>query len=234
VTRSLRGLADSQRPGSVADRFRQRRFLEFRELVDALPGRVRILDVGGTTSFWERVGYAGNDRVEIVLVNLVAQDPPHVNITAEVGDATDLSRFPDDAFEVAVSNSVIEHLPTLELQARMAAEMRRVGRRAYLQTPNRYFPVEPHYLFPFFGILPLRVRAFLLRRMNLGWHQRQRDPAAALADVRSIRLLTGSELRALFPTARIVRERLLGLTKSYIVLDGWDEPQGTSAHRSHA
>ena len=234
MTRSLRGLADSQRPGSVADRFRQRRFLEFRELVDSLPGRVRILDVGGTTSFWERVGYAGHDRVEVVLVNLVEQDAPHDNITAEVGDATDLSRFPDDAFEVAVSNSVIEHLPSLELQARMAAEMRRVGRRAYLQTPNRYFPVEPHYLFPFFGVLPMRVRAFLLRRMNLGWHRRQRDPAAALADVRSIRLLTGTELRGLFPTARIVRERLLGLTKSYIVIDGWDEPQRSPAHRSHA
>lgn len=234
MTRRFRGLADGQRPGSVADRFRQRRFAAFRDLVDALPGRVRILDVGGTTGFWERVGYAGHDRVEIVLVNLVEQDPPHDNITAQVGDATDLSRFPDDAFEVAVSNSVIEHLPTLELQARMAAEMRRVGRRAYLQTPNRFFPVEPHYLFPFFGVLPIRVRAFLLRRLNLGWHKRQRDPAAALADVRSIRLMTGGELRRLFPAGRIVRERLLGLTKSYIVLDGWDEPQGSPAQRSQA
>ena len=234
MTRSLRGFADSQRPGSVADRFRQRRFAAFRELVDALPGPIRILDIGGTPGFWERVGYAGHDRVEIVLVNLVEQDAPHDNITAQVGDASDLSRFADDAFEVAVSNSVIEHLPTFELQARMAAEMLRVGRRAYLQTPNRYFPVEPHYLFPFFGILPIGVRAFLLRRMSLGWHKRQRDPAAAVADVRSIRLLTGSELRRLFPAARIGRERLFGLTKSYIVLDGWDEPQGSPAQRSQA
>jgi len=234
MTGRLRTLADSGRPGSVADRFRQRRFVMFRELVDALPGRVRILDVGGTTGFWERVGYAGHDRVEVVLVNLIDQDARHDNITAELGDATDLSRFADDAFEVAVSNSVIEHLPTLELQERMAAEMRRVGRRAYLQTPNRHFPVEPHFLFPFFGILPMRVRAFLLRRMDLGWHKRQPDPGAALADVRSIRLLSGGELRRLFPGARIVRERALGLTKSYIVLDGWDEPQASAAHRSQA
>jgi hypothetical protein len=89
-------------------------------------------------------------------------------------------------------------------------------------------------MFPFFAILPMRVRAFLLRRMDLGWHKRQRDPATALADVRSIRLLTGSELGRLFPAARIVRERALGLTKSYIVLDGWDEPQPSAAHRSDA
>ncbi len=168
------------------------------------------------------------------MVNLIDQDARHDNITAEIGDATDLSRFADDEFEVAVSNSVIEHLPTFELQERMAAEMRRVGRRAYLQTPNRHFPVEPHFLFPFFGILPMRVRAFLLGRMDLGWHRRQPDLAAALADVRSIRLLTGGELRRLFPEARIVRERALGLTKSYIVLDGWDENPASAAHRSHA
>ena len=232
MTGRLRTLADSRRPGSVGDRFRQRRFVLFRELVGSLPGRVRILDVGGTTDFWERVGYAGHDRVEVVLVNLIEQEPPHHNITAQVGNATDLSRFADDEFEVAVSNSVIEHLPTFELQARMAAEIRRVGRRAYVQTPNRYFPVEPHYMFPFFGILPMRVRAFLLGKMDLGWHPRQRDPAAALADVRSIRLLTGGELRRLFPAARILRERALGLTKSYIVLDGWDESQPSGVDRS--
>jgi hypothetical protein len=89
-------------------------------------------------------------------------------------------------------------------------------------------------MFPFFGILPMRMRAFLLRRLDLGWHKRQPDPAAALADVRSIRLLTGGELRQLFPSARIVRERLLWMTKSYIVLNGWDESQGSAASRSQA
>jgi hypothetical protein len=117
---------------------------------------------------------------------------------------------------------VLEHLPTPELQARMAAEVRRVGRRVYLQTPNRYFPLEPHFLFPFFGILPIGVRAFLLQRFDLGWHKRVPDRAAALEDVRSIRLLTGSEMRRLFPGARFENERFLAVTKSFIVLDGWD------------
>lgn len=222
MTARLRGLADGRRPGSVADRFRQRRFVRFRELVDALPRPVRILDVGGTTVFWERVGYAGHDGVEIVLLNLMEQPAPHGNMSSTVGDAADLTGFGDDAFDVVVSNSVIEHLPTLELQGRMAAEVRRVGRRVYLQTPNRFFPLEPHFLFPFFGVLPMRVRAWLLQRMDLGWHPRRPDPAEALADVRSVRLLTGSELRRLFPGARFENERLLVFTKSFIVLDGWD------------
>ena len=48
MTARLRGLADNRRPGSLADRFRQRRFELLRGLVDALPRPVRILDVGGT------------------------------------------------------------------------------------------------------------------------------------------------------------------------------------------
>lgn len=222
MTARLRGLADGRRPGSAADRFRQRRFIRFRQLVDALPRPVRILDVGGTTVFWERVGYAGHDGIEIVLLNLMEQPAPHANMTSTVGDAADLSAYGDDVFDVVVSNSVIEHLPTLELQGRMAAEVRRVGRRVYLQTPNRFFPLEPHFLFPFFGVLPMRVRAWLLQHMDLGWHPRRPDPDEALADVRSVRLMTGAELRRLFPGARFEDERFLVFTKSFIVLDGWD------------
>ncbi len=225
MTARLRGLADGRRPGSAADRFRQRRFARFRQLVDALPRPVRILDVGGTTVFWERLGYAGDREIEVVLVNLVEQSSSYANITATVGDAADLSAFADDAFDIVVSNSVLEHLPTPELQARMASEVRRVGRRVYLQTPNRYFPLEPHFLFPFFGILPIRIRAFLLQHLDLGWHKRVPDRAAAVRDVRSIRLLTGSEMRRLFPDARFENERFLAVTKSFIVLDGWDLPE---------
>ena len=118
-----------------------------------------------------------------------------------------------------------ENTEVSELQARLAIEARRVGRRLYLQTPNRYFPLEPHFLFPFFALFPINVRAFLLQHFDLGWHPRQPDRRAALREVRSVRLMTGRELRRAFPGARIERERILGLTKSFIVLDGWD-PQG--------
>ena len=86
--------------------------------------------------------------------------------------------------------------------------------------------MEPHFLFPFFGILPMNVRAFLLQHFDLGWHKRVPDRAKALEDVRSIRLLTGSEMRRLFPGAHFEDERVLVFTKSFIVLDGWDLPEG--------
>ena len=106
----------------------------------------------------------------------------------------------------------------------MAREIRRVGRRFFVQTPNRHFPVEPHFVFPLFQFLPLTLRVQLLRRFSLGWVPRMPDPAKARAFVRSIRLLTGDELTGLFPGAAIHRERVCGLTKSFVVHGGFDAP----------
>ena len=69
---------------------------------------------------------------------------------------------------MAFSNSVIEHIPP-PLQQDFANEISRVARRYFVQTPNRYFPIEPHYQFPFFQFLPRSLRQALNRRFTLGW-----------------------------------------------------------------
>ncbi len=229
--RGLRSLADNRRAGSLADQLRQRRFALFERLLASLPEPRRILDVGGTPGFWEARGYGSRTGTEIVLFNLVAFETTHGNMTSLVGDAADLSRFADGSFEVVFSNSVIEHLETLERQQRMAAEIRRVGRRYFLQTPNFWFPLEPHFLFPGFQFLPVRIRVGILRRFGIGHYRRTPDAAAAEQAIRLIRLMKGRELRTAFPGGRFWRERFLGLTKSFIVYGGWgdqdlDEPSG--------
>jgi hypothetical protein len=218
----LRRLADSRRPGSLANRFRQRRFALFESLIAGLEPPIRILDVGGTPSFWENRGFVDRPGVTIVLVNLVEQETSHPSLRAVVGNAADLSEFDDHSFDVAFSNSVIEHLETLDRQHRMADELQRVARRYFVQTPNYFFPLEPHFLFPGFQFLPLRLRVALVRRFALGHYPRKPDRAAAEATVREIRLMTGSELRKAFPGGTLWRERILLLTKSFVVYGGWD------------
>jgi 2-polyprenyl-3-methyl-5-hydroxy-6-metoxy-1,4-benzoquinol methylase len=149
-------------------------------------------------------------------------DVTRANFTSVAGDAADLSRYAAASFDVVLSNSVIEHVETYERQAAMASEVQRVGRRFFVQTPNRWFPLEPHFLFPFFQFLPLEMRVLLLGRFDLGWHKRVRDKRAARAEVLSIRLMSGAELRRLFPGATMYRERFLGVTKSFVVYGGWD------------
>jgi hypothetical protein len=222
--RVLRRLVNSRDPGSYANRLRERRFALFRSLLAQLTPPFRILDVGGTPTFWQLRGADIPGSPAVTVLNLEPQPSDDPRIETTVGNACDMSQIPDDAFEVVFSNAVIEHVETLENQRRMADEIRRVGRRYFVQTPNKRFPLEPHFLVPGFQFLPIRFRAWLLRRMALGWYARTADPAEAEAKVRMIRLMTEHEFRSVFPEATIYREKVLGLTKSFIAYGGWDRP----------
>jgi hypothetical protein len=145
----------------------------------------------------------------------------HSGFTSVVGDATDLSLFADDAFDVVFSNSVIEHVGDLDMQRRMAQEVQRVGRRYFVQTPNYYFPIEPHYLFPGFQWMPLEWRAWLLHHFDMGWSKRKATREEARQSVGSVRLLRKGEFTSLFPEAHVYDEKVYGLTKSFVAYGGW-------------
>ena len=219
--RLLRNLADSGRAGSAASRFRRRRVEWFESLLAEVPPPRRIVDVGGMPEFWERHGFAGRPDVEILVLNLFAQASSAPNIRCVVGDATAMPELGDGSLDVAFSNSVIEHVGSLEQQRRMAAEVRRIAQRYFVQTPNRNFPIEPHFLLPGFQFLPYRLQVGLLRTFPIVWNERIRDRARAEALVSEIRLMAAAELRACFPDARIAREQFLGLTKSFVAYGGW-------------
>jgi len=194
----------------------------FRALVSTLPRPLKILDVGGTEAFWRQMGFSEELGVTIVILNIAAVRVTARNFTAVLGDARRMSAFGNQAFDVVFSNSVIEHVGSYNDQAQMAGEICRVGKRYFVQTPNRFFPIEPHFLFPFFQFLPESFQALLVSHFALGWYRRATSRTAALEAVRSVRLLTERELRELFPGSSLWRERLVGLTKSFIVYGGWD------------
>ncbi len=219
--RLFRRIVDSKNPNSVGNRLRERRFALFRTLLEGVPPPVRILDVGGTPTYWQLRGRDLPGAPSVVVLNLQAQATGDSRVQTVVGNALDMHEFDDDSFDVVFSNSVIEHVETFENQRCMADEIRRIGRRYFVQTPDKRFPLEPHFLVPGFQFLPIQVRAELLHRMPLGWYARTTDRASAERAVRLIRLMTENEFRAVFPEATIYRERVLGLTKSLIAYGGW-------------
>ncbi|HEX8372078.1 MAG TPA: methyltransferase domain-containing protein [Chthoniobacterales bacterium] len=217
----LRNLANGWRPGSPAANLRRKRFAFFLSLLETLPGPVDVLDLGGQEAFWRVTGTDSPLIRSITLVNLWEEKVTLPKLHSTVGDARQLSAYGDQSVDVLFSNSVIEHVGSLREQQRAAGEMRRVAKRYFVQTPNRHFPLEPHFLVPFFQYLPTRLRASFHHRFNLGWWERQPDYWEALAEVESIRLLSEAELRHLFPQASVFRERLAGLTKSLVAYDGF-------------
>jgi len=221
TTARLQGLANDGSPTSLSHRLRERRFRMFDQLAATLPRPLRIIDLGGTNEYWERRGWAGRDDVEITLVNLGPQERRHENLHPVIGDATDLSDHADGAFDIAFSNSVIEHLFTFDNQASMAREVRRVARAYWVQTPNFWFPIEPHFLVPVWHWLPEQARVAILQRRGVGWAGRCPDREVASAIVREHRLMRRRELARLFPDASIVPERLGGLVKSWTAVGGF-------------
>jgi methyltransferase family protein len=218
----LRQLADSDEPTSFANKLRARRFQRFEALAARLPRPLRILDVGGTNAFWENRGWHQRSDVQILTLNLVAEKQQHMNISPLTGDATDLAQFGDRSIDIVFSNSVIEHLFTFENQRRMASEIQRVGKAFWVQTPNFWFPMEPHFHFIGWQWLPVAVRASILQRRACGWRGPCPDPTGARRLVEEVRLLTRNEMRALFPSATIVAERFGGFVKSWTAVGGFN------------
>ena len=173
-----------------------------------------ILDVGGTASIWDMAGM----QAKVTLLNLsVPEGCAGDRYTCVAGSGTAL-QYPDASFDVAFSNSVIEHLQGNEERRAFARELRRVGRGLWVQTPARSFPFEPHLLAPFIHFLPSHWQRRLVRNFT-GWGLLTR-PSAERADevLRGIRLLGFDTMRELFPDCEIRVERFLGLAKSYIAV----------------
>ena len=179
-----------------ARRARAKRAGLFRGLMDPQPGE-RIVDVGcgeiGLAAY-----QSGNEITGVDLVDRPGYPGPFVR-----ADARELP-FADREFDIAHSNSLIEHVGDRSDRERVAAELRRVGRRYFVQTPNRGFPIEPHSLLPFVHMLPRRLGRRLWR------YGVSDDPFD------DTWLLGARELQELFPDAEIVRERFGPLTKSLI------------------
>ena len=215
-------IADNTNPGSLASRLRRRRFALLLRLTADCPEPVRVLDVGGRPKYWEMMagGLELGRRFEVTLLNPEPYPVGGLVAAALVGDGRAMPQFADGQFDLVFSNSTIEHVGGLDDQQRMAAEVQRVGRRYYVQTPNRYFPIEPHFVFPFFQFLPLAGRAWLLQRFRLGWYGPIPDRQAAWSEVSGVRLLSRRELARLFPGGQIYTERFLGLAKSFVAYGG--------------
>jgi len=196
----------------VSTPFRRRRMRAF-ERRFALDSSTTILDVGGTPETWE----LAETKPHVTLLNLTLprRPLPH-HVKSIVGDGTCLP-FADKAYDIVFSNSVIEHLHTRERQSLFASEVRRVGRRYYVQTPNRWFPVEPHYLTPGMHFLPKSWQRKLLRNFSVwGWITRPtRQDCERSTD--EIRLLSAGEFQSLFPDSSMTKERFVGFTKSLTV-----------------
>jgi SAM-dependent methyltransferase len=155
---------------------------------------MRVVDLGsgplGLRAFAPRLDVTGVDR-------LPKPEYPGPFVQADV---TGRLPFADGEFDLAYCSSLIEHLPP-SARPGFAAEVGRVARGWFVQTPAVTFPIEPHALLPFAHWLPVKIRRPYWRLgATGGWEE--------------IHLLGRREIEALFGPAQ--RERVGPLTKSWV------------------
>lgn len=207
---------------SFSFRARQRRFRLIQPLIEKIiaeKGHCRIADIGGTEYYWEIArDFLASQPVEIHLMNLEKAPVRGAKFTSHAANACDLSAFADNSFDMVHSNSVIEHVGRWGAQVAMAREVARLAPVYYVQTPNFWFPLEPHFRFPAFQFLPEQIRYRLLMWFNLGFGGRRETLDEAIRAVQSAELLEMAQMKVLFPDARFERERIAFLTKSLIAI----------------
>ena len=220
--------ADTSSPYSMSTKFRQRRDVRLRTLIEQVSGGrgLRILDLGGSVEYWRRVGldFLRSQKAKVVVQNvdqteLKAEDADPDLFTATVGDACHMPQVADGEFDLVHSNSVIEHVGNWARMKQFGSEVRRTGRNYYVQTPYFWCPVEPHFFgAPMIHWLPRPLQARVLAAFPVT----QTGRAASLDD--AFRVLDGTQLldhrqmQMVFPDAEISRERIFGLTKSLIAV----------------
>lgn len=179
-----------------------------------------MIDVGGYPWFWckreQKVKQI--DCINLHEVKWDSNAYPHHRINVFVGDGCCLDSN-DKAYDIAFSNSVIEHVGDWERQQSFASEIRRVGHKLWVQTPAYGCPVEPHYIGLFVHWLPVCVRRKLIRWVSLwGWLNRP-DQSDIDESIAFTRLLTKRQMKRLFPDCQILTERLFFVfPKSYVAV----------------
>lgn len=188
-------------------------------------GMVRILDLGGRVDYWRIVPteFLQSKSVTITVLNIekvpATGDGGIFHLLS--GDACALPELADRSFDIVHSNSVIEHVGQWQQMVQFASEARRLAPCYFVQTPYFWFPVEPHFVTPFFHWLPKPWRVGLIRRFALGHWQRHADVGEAVLAADSAVLLDRPMFAHLFPDANIRFERVLGVPKSMIAIRRW-------------
>jgi len=211
----LKYLSNYNNKHSLSLYFRKKRFKLLYDLLNTKTD-CKILDIGGFGNTLEMMDKDFCDKNEITILNLENVEVFNKRTKFVLGDATDSGLFKEKSFDLVYCNSVIEHAGDNEQRKKLSENIRKWGSKYFVQTPNYYFPFEPHFLIPFFHFFPVKLRAYLLNKFTLGSYRKENNLMSALNVVSSVRLLKLEEFQESFPGAKIIKEKFLFLNKSFI------------------
>jgi hypothetical protein len=187
-----------------------------RWLIETFPdlAQMSVIDLGGRILTWQLLTVRP-EHVDVVNLQPLRVDMPE---WAEF-DLCDVCALPAHIarrrYDLVFANSVIEHVGGHERRKRFADAVHQLSDSHWVQTPWRYFPIEPHWMAPGMQFLPVAVRA----QMAVHWplsNDRGKPRETAVGKVLGVDLLDRTQLRYYFPDSLIRTETVFGIPKSLI------------------
>lgn len=219
---------DLTNPNSLRSKIRRKRvkhLIDFiKQIIDQKNLKtIKICDLGGTYRYWLVFPFLDFEEVnfEITLVNLEETiqlenenyqkllNHSNLRFISEIGNGCDMSHKQDAFFHLTHSNSVIEHVGDWKKIKKFAKESQRIGKFFFIQTPNYWFPIEPHYVLPLVHFFPRPIHTKLLMIFK------NRSFDEATSNFEENRMLSYKEFRFLYSKSTLIIERFL-LAKSFI------------------
>jgi hypothetical protein len=202
-------------PGSIGERRRSGRWEWFARTFPDIES-MTVIDLGGTAEAWRRAPVRPAS-VHVVNLEVDSADVP-AWIRVDTADACNLpASISGGDYDLVFSNSVLEHVGGHSQRQLFADAVHGLADRHWVQTPYRYFPIEPHWLFPGFQFLPLSTRALVSRH----WPLSCCPPSGHVDSVRqamSVELVSRTEMEFSFPDSKVCGEHILGITKSLVAI----------------
>jgi len=176
-----------------------------------------ILDVGGTPYNWNIINVKNKNRVTLLNLNIPKGIKDKNGFNFVVGDGRNI-KYEDNFFDIVFSNSLIEHLFNYDNQKIFAKEIGRVSKKLWVQTPNKYFFIEPHLLGIFIHWFSKKIQKKVIRYFTL-WGLIVKPSKKRIEDfLNEVRLLSYKEFKDLFPDCKIYKEKFMGFSKSFIAI----------------
>jgi SAM-dependent methyltransferase len=120
--------------------------------------------------------------------------------------------FKDKQFDVGWSNAVLEHVGNSDKQTYFLKEIRRVAKRAFITTPNKFFLIEPHTRTPLLHLLPKKIFDKYLTIIGKKWAAGEYMYLISLYNLKKILSRAG-----IFEYM-IIKNKLIGFTLDFVVI----------------
>ena len=154
----LRIIANIENKNSITNKIRRENFEVLKTLISSYNRKVKILDLGGTQEYWEMMNFTDPNLIDVILVNFGDIKVTLPNFKFVKSDVFDLNLLAIDC-DIIFSHSLIEHVD----HEKFSKMIRYFNKSYFIQTPNKYFPIEPHFMIPLLQFMPTWLKYWIVR-----------------------------------------------------------------------